>query len=978
MSLIDTDAIWLALGDFYDMFPDEERVYWNTFWESYSDIIADLWGFAFQVDRAKSLFSTTPTMERREVLVVLSGQNSEPEALFRISGLKQDASGRWILRGFVPRDSRNFRQLPDQGLIRIGVDVVAYDQVNYETIVGGAYDGYVREATFVLAEEPAHDYVDDPDFNDDFARQPQTLKFRIDQSAGSTTVDAVLLSPSQPVTVNDTGRLVLGVPGVNAEIVDYESVSIIADRYVFTLATSWQAPDTGAEALDHDHFLDEQLVVERYDPDRWSQAVSGRARVIGAGRAEMIIDQSPAPGAASAELQGSYHLAANVDFDVAVVVTLNTWPDPTALDSDKHAYARLRLGAQTYVVGFRSRRTAGGALELMTTSGPESSPTETTVSEAPDAFEARFKRVGSVLEFQYRPLDQDAFQVLELLPVTGEHASLDLVVSDPDTETDSRVFFDEVVRRAGDVVGNTRLEDFFSATSEFPHTYDIDQNLVSAPELLDRPRTRSESMTTSAEVTDAGALELTAVGGEDFQVQGLPEAGTLIISGRETVYDSVARDGDVFTFALRQPLDPDLIPLLAGTALTANTRTLDEGLGYEFTGASQVRFRDLPTRDRMWAPVAQVDIRHVQNTYGVLVDLDADVSTSGYLNRVQGTWFALMNGPSIRNVETGLQLAMGLPVARVSGTVTDIGTESDVLGRVTRRTLTVLGDSGAVVHDLNPDVYPDIDWVVGVGSAVDQFEPLTNGIEVLDAVEDNNWHLRFPGVADIERFNSFGVFVALEALSSEADVSDAIRFALRIKPTYTKMFMRFVLTSGDEDLSQDLDDDTFAIELPHLCEDVSFDEGPPPADPYETLRLGEGHKLGQGKRLGAAGHWRPETLGTYVRLLRATGDGSTTAGSDEFTSAGAYTFTATDVGRTIHVGGVNYKIAVFVSATTVRVMGSFPATATGLDWELRSYKTLGEGETLGALRYYRCLVEGSRLPSEILDAEEVVTVALSP
>lgn len=1074
MSLINTDAIWLALGDFFNLFPDEERVYWTTFWEAYSDIAADLWGYAFQVDRAKSLFATTPTMERREVLVKTSNLVEGIEARFVVSRVYQDDSGRWIVRGYVPRSMRSFKavDLPDQGTIRIGVDILPYIQVNTVTVATGAYTGFVREATFVLGEAPGHDYGDDPDLNEDFARNQQKLQFRVDHTAGLTTVDAVLINVNDDVTVNSTGRLVLGVPGVNAEVVDYESVTVVADRYVFQLATSWQAPDTGVEDLAYEHLAGETLLVETYDQERWQQLTSGRSRVVSAGDALLIIDQEPSPTAARVELQSKLQLQENTDFDVAVVVSLDTWPDPTPNDSSRHAYTRLRVGPSNYVIGVLTRRTAGGDIEVVATAGPESAPTEKSLGTSlalPYNFEARFKRVAGVMELQFRPVDDDAYQLLATETVTGARASMDLVVYDPDSEEPSQVHFDEVIRRVGGVVGNTRLEETFSARADYPYVYDIDQNVVSAGVLRDRPRLRSEYLQTIAVIEeDEGVIKAVAAENVEFESQGVPESGVLEINGVAVIYDSYTRDGSVFVFNVRGAIDPDLLPLAAETVFTASTRQLHQDVDFELSGDSGIAFRELPTRDRMWAPVAQIDIRHVQNTFGVLTDLDSDASTDTYLGRVQGTWFALMSGPSIRNVHSGLQLAMGLPVAKIDGVVTSIDTESDALGRITRQYLTILGPSGAFEHDLNPSLYPFIDWTVSVGSAVEQFQPLTNGIEVLDVISDNDWHLRFPGVADIERFNNFGVFVAVEALTAESSVEDAIRFALRIKPTYTKMIARFALTgAGSEDLSEDLDDDAFFAHAPAAFEDMSFDEGMVPDDTQQILRLGEGHKLGQGKTLGGTGLWHPQTLGTYQRQgpfvgdgsiiagsdqftgnggfleaeVSASADGSVSAGSNVFTTAGAHTFVVGDVGKIVdvpsspddednggwvitafisstqvlveHVFGTAaagldwvlrdaiftsadlaknvyidnatdpadngiHKILAVVSENTVQVAHTFATTESGLDWELRSYLTLGGGATLGELRAFRTPVEGQQQPQETWDAEEIINVAMTP
>jgi hypothetical protein len=1081
MSLVDSNPIWFGLGDFYTrMFPEEERVYWETFWEAYSDIIADLWGYTFQVDRAKSLYSTTPTMERREVLIQFSDLVQGIDAQFQISSLRQDSSGRYILRGFVPREQRTFKEadLPDQGLIRIGVDLISYIQANVTTVVGGIYDGFVREVSFVLDEVPAHDYGDDPDLNEDFRNDQARLKFRINQLAGQVFVDAVLID-TQQVEVNPTGVLVLGTAGINSEIVEYESVAVIGDRYVFTLATSWQAPDTFSELLSFNHFADEPLSVERYDRDRWTQQKTGRSRISSQGDLRMVVDQSPAPAAAKVELLGQYKLEANIDFDVSVVINLDTWDDPGPVVTSKRAYARLKVGAQSYVLGVETRRDGGGSIEHVVTYGPLGAEAEIVLDAVvtPYRFEARFKRVGGMLEFQFRPVDDDAFQLLTTLSSTGARASLDLVTEDPDSESPSQVRFDEVVRRVGDVVGNTRLEDFFSATEVFPYVYTIDQDITFAEEIRDRPRTRSEFLSTVDEIDSVSPGTIRAVAeGADFSSQGVPTAGVIQIDGTEIIYDSFTRDGDIFSFAIRGEIDPNIIPVSVNTVFTAGTSVLRQAVDYEFSGDGKISLKKLPTRDRMWAPVANVDIKHVQNSYGQLVDLTASISNEAYLNRVQGTWFALMSGPSIQNVESGLQLAMGLPVAKIDGTVTSIFEESDDLGRVIRRALIVLGEEGAFTHELNPNLFPFIDWNVIIGQAVDQFQPLTNGIDVLDVINDNDWHLSFPGVADIERFNSFGVQVAVEALTADSDVADAIRFALRIKPTYTKMFMRFLLTSGNEDLSEDLDDDAFFALIPNLFEDMSFDEGSPPEDPQQTLRLGEGHKLGQGKKLGGTGLWHPRHAGMYARQgpfiddgqivdgsdifvgtggfgyaeVDTTADGVVVDGSDIFTTSGAHVFVIGDVGKLVVVldspealdndafeiveflngsqvrldhafaadapaldwrlrtpgfqandlgknivvktatdpadigefkisGGFGWgDSAGITNINEVRVLHTFNTTESDLDWELRDYASLGEDFQLGELHAFKTPIEGTNLPSEFVDATQIVNVGMTP
>lgn len=76
-----------------------------------------------------------------------------------------------------------------------------------------------------------------------------------------------------------------------------------------------------------------------------------------------------------------------------------------------------------------------------------------------------------------------------------------------------------------------------------------------------------------------------------------------------------------------------------------------------------------------------------------------------------------------------------------------------------------------------------------------------------------------------------------------------------------------------------------------------------------------------------------------------SGDGSTSAGSDVFTTAGGYTFVAGDVGKSIIVEGVNGAtpdvdngqavIIAYVSPTQVQTDKTFAATNGGLRWKLR-------------------------------------------
>ncbi len=982
MSQIDSDLIWGSLGTFFDLFPVEERVYWQTFWEAYSDIVGDLWGAAVQVDRAKSLYATRETIARRDVRIELSNLNMARDARFRLSMVK-NLNGTWIMRGFVPRDLRDFKvkDIAAQGTLRIGVDILDYTSVNLSAVSGGVFDGFVQEAVFTLSSEPPHDYADDPEFSDDFNPQPQNVVTRIIHVPGDTVVDAVLVSSLQPVSPNKTGVLVLGVSGVNLDIVEYQSYVVIADRYVFTLAPG--------QSLGSSHGQDEFVAIHRYDSTRWSQ--NGNGRVASRGAATLILESG---FASEISMANAFPLSSNTDFDVGVSVSPLTWGTPGAgVDGHRQALARLGVGGVGYVAGLRTTRFLSVDSQALV-SGLESAPTLTPLTVVPEAAEIRFSRIGSTLEILYRDQDDSDWRLLSSLPVTGESANLSLSAENTGLSVATRMNFDEVIRRQGSVVGNVRLEEFFTATTARPFTYDCDQVISSAPGLGDRPRLRVDDLELVDDVVDSEQTSLRARG-----VITPVAAGTLRIGDLVTAYDRVtSRGSGVFEFQLRTKIDPDFLPLTAGTALTSETRKLIQDRDYAFDGLGHVSFRELPTRLSQWAETAEVDYRHVQSHFGVLLDLDNTKSTLQYLTQARGTWFALMSGPSRGNVYSGLQMAMGLPVARVDGTVDSISEFRDDLGRVIRRVLTIVNENGSFEHELSPQI-PFIDWTVAAGARVNRFQPLTTGVEVLDYQTDPLWHERFSGVNEVERFNTFGVFVALEALTAESSVGEAVRFALRIKPTYTKLVMRFVLTtSGYEDISDEIDDDVFAIHRPHLCDDISFDEGEPPEDPSETLRLGDGHKLGQGKHLGPQGNWQFLGLGEYVVVSSHPGDGSWTTApvtvdidpgapvvlvsNGKFTSAGSHVFTSADVGRLIRISSGadagEWKILSVISATEVLVEHLFTSASLSVSWQLIDRLSLGEGWTLGLARSFQCLPAGGNVPTEFLGLEQIVTMTMPP
>lgn len=851
MAKLDTNRIWRSLGTFWDLFPQEERVYLATFWESWADIVADLWGLTFQVDRTKSLFSTSATFERRNVLVQISGLKQQKNFTFTLASVQTTPAGAVIVRGFVPRDRRTFRanEIPAQGLVRIGVDTLKYVSVNVVAIVGGAFDGYVREALFTLeASTVPHDYGDSIDMNDSFYKTEIDVSFRVNQSPGATFVDTT--SAGRVLDLNPTGILRFGTPGLNYEQVQYQTLSVVGDRYVFGLPSTWGPGQSGPVTLQQSHPAGELVKVSVLSPSRWAIERTGPVRVYGDNAAVFVIDDQPSiPAVSLATMRSAIEIQENSDFDMAVTLFLDAWPSVAA--AERRAGIKMQIGPETYIL-YVVAHAAGNSYAF----GVEGLPVFSTISSLPSRIELNMSRTGSRLEINVREGDASDFRLLTSLTVTGERARLSMFAQDTGTETAGRVRFDEVVRRQGQAAGSVRLEDTFLVDDLFPYRYATDVQLVSASSLRDAPRIKEQSLIT-IDTADGDTQYLKAIGsGDDFDGAGVPRAGEIEVAGTKLVYDELVRDGSIFEFKIRGKLDPNITPLDAGSPLIARQRELTTLNGaYKIPAPGQLWLRDLPTRDAMWAPVAQEDQRHVQRLYGPLVSLDADVSSDAYLRRVQGAWYALMSGPAIENLRIGVHLTMGLPTAQVAGVVQRTYVRQNVLGEVVERGMVILGEDGAVTHRLDPTLQ-GINWAFEPGQSVDKFTPLTTGVQIYDVGVEDDWPSRF-GMDPLspERFNAFGVLVDMNTLNANTSLTDAVRFALRIKPTWSKMFFNLLLTAGNETIV--VEDDMFFATVVEGCEDISFDEGSAPAPPQDLLRLGDSHKMGQGKRMGTSSVFRP-------------------------------------------------------------------------------------------------------------------------
>lgn len=222
-----------------------------------------------------------------------------------------------------------------------------------------------------------------------------------------------------------------------------------------------------------------------------------------------------------------------------------------------------------------------------------------------------------------------------------------------------------------------------------------------------------------------------------------------------------------------------------------------------------------PAPDQLWAECAILDNSGViEENFGRLVllskdDLTAKQTRAPYLSAVKGLFFAYTNGPTVANIRLGLQILLGLPFTEENGVILEIqenftqDARGNDLGRIL---IEDLDDNGRRTGFRRIYFYP---MVVGlednpvtlapyvVGDTVEQFRPLSKGVEVKDYIKDPYWWIRALYGLEILKYFTFKISIDGDIFDSN-DVKFAFDFVKAIKPAYTKVISTAVLSLSDD------------------------------------------------------------------------------------------------------------------------------------------------------------------------------------
>jgi len=254
-------------------------------------------------------------------------------------------------------------------------------------------------------------------------------------------------------------------------------------------------------------------------------------------------------------------------------------------------------------------------------------------------------------------------------------------------------------------------------------------------------------------------------------------------------------------------LDPTTTEIILSVPQLQNhpeeeTFTVYEGTDYTVVSTlesgSKFKFQE-PPPEILWAEYAGYDEGTLRNNFGANVGL-VEKASDAYKSKIRGLYYAYFQGPTLDAIRIGVHLLIGLPIAERAGVVESINLSySGVLGQI----------RVAGVDYLFP---LDVGTSLVVGESVSQFQPLCDGVEVIDYITDPLWWESILSFNEIQKYHTFSVRLNLDAFAL-ATLVFAANFVKIIKPTWKRVF--YIVFKNLED-SIDIEDSLALTVTLHL------------------------------------------------------------------------------------------------------------------------------------------------------------------
>jgi hypothetical protein len=219
----------------------------------------------------------------------------------------------------------------------------------------------------------------------------------------------------------------------------------------------------------------------------------------------------------------------------------------------------------------------------------------------------------------------------------------------------------------------------------------------------------------------------------------------------------------------------------------------------------------------LWFVDVRVDEQFLYDFYGKLIGVSPEISTDNFKNFLYGLYFLYANGPNLDTIRKGLNLTLGIPLARETETVLDVRKYLD-------------SDQFLVTTDLNSYLIPyGLEPSVAMGDILNATDELAQWIEVKDWVNDDGWWLNlhipekvlpYIPAGEVDRYAIAGSYadrlmrdflkyhtflvnvktIDFKNLQSFSQLSDIIN---QVKPTYTTPIYIWTVPTTKEKITFD-------------------------------------------------------------------------------------------------------------------------------------------------------------------------------
>lgn len=150
---------------------------------------------------------------------------------------------------------------------------------------------------------------------------------------------------------------------------------------------------------------------------------------------------------------------------------------------------------------------------------------------------------------------------------------------------------------------------------------------------------------------------------------------------------------------------------------------------YKFSKRPVQNGADGESQYAIWVTDAEIDAQLMTKHFGNLLGLAPEVSSDQFSNLVYGLYYLYNNGPTLKILEQGLNLVLGIPMARATEQILDVRNYLE-------------SDQYLVIAETNQYLLPTgIVPVVAIGDTVELGQPIAKWIEVKDYISDGAWWL---------------------------------------------------------------------------------------------------------------------------------------------------------------------------------------------------------------------------------------------